>query len=85
MGLGERLDQREQWEKAAEYYQKALEVDELAEEFYQHLMTCYKSLGQEAKAVTIYRRCKDSLSMALGVEPSLKTQAIYKSLMLPNR
>ena len=49
IGLGERLEQREQWEKAAEYYQKALEIDPLAEEFYQHLMVCYKTLARRRR------------------------------------
>jgi two-component SAPR family response regulator len=79
--LGEYMQKREQWEKAIEYYQRALEIDDLAEEFYQQLMICYRHLGQDGKAVETYRRCKKTLSAALGLEPSPKTQAIYKTLI----
>lgn len=79
--IGEYLENRDRWEKAVEYYQKGLDIDDLAEEFYQHLMICYKHLGQHAKAIETYRRCKKTLSAALGIDPSPKTQAIYKSVM----
>lgn len=38
--------QFDQWEKTLNCYQKGLEVDDLAEEFYQGLMTCYQKLGR---------------------------------------
>ena len=79
--LGDHLQQTGQWEKAVENYQKALEVDELAEEFYQRLMICYRHLGQNAKAIEVYKRCKKMLSAVLGIEPSPKTEAIYKTLV----
>jgi DNA-binding SARP family transcriptional activator len=77
---GDYLEQAGRWERAAEHYLKGLEVDELAEEFYQHLMICYKELGQHAKAIETYRRCKKTLSAAFGIEPSPKTEAIYNNL-----
>ena len=69
------------WEKALECYQKGLEVDNLAEEFYQGLMTCHQHLGQRAEALSVYNRCKRALSLAFGVEPSSRTDAIYRSLI----
>lgn len=62
-------------------YQKGLEVDDLAEEFYQRLMTCLQRLGRRPEALTVYNRCRNTLSTALGVEPSIRTAAIYKSLL----
>jgi two-component SAPR family response regulator len=79
--LGLYWQQAEQWEKAIECYQRGLEVDDLAEEFYQGLMDCYQHLGQKAKALSVYSRCKRTLSSTLGIEPSPKTEAIYKSLL----
>ena len=70
-----------QWEKALDCYQKGLEVDHLAEEFYQGLMTCHQHLGQRAEALSVYNRCKRALSQAFGVEPSPKTDGIYRSLL----
>lgn len=75
---GDYWQKNQQWEKAVEYYQKALEVDDLAEEFYQHLMICHQHLGQNAEAIQAYRRCRDTLSAVLGIEPSPLTQKIYK-------
>jgi len=78
--LGDHLEEAGQWEKAIEYYERTLDVDELAEELYQHLMTCYFKLNQWTEAVMVYHRCKKALSSSLGTEPSPKTQAIYKTL-----
>lgn len=78
---GEYMKKAEQWEKAVEHYQRALEVDNLAEEFYRDLMLCYKSLGREAEALKLYSRCCRTLSSVLGIEPSSETKAIYKSLI----
>jgi LuxR family maltose regulon positive regulatory protein len=79
--LGNHLQKIGQWESAIQNYQKALEVDQLAEEFYQHLMICYRHLGQNAKAIEAYKRCKKMLSSVLGIEPSPKTEAIYRTLV----
>ncbi len=79
--LGHYLQKIEQWEKAVESYQRALEVDNLAEEFYQHLMICYRHLGQHAKAIEVYKRCRKMLASVLGIEPSPKTEAIHKTLV----
>jgi DNA-binding SARP family transcriptional activator len=70
-----------QWNKAIEYFAKGLEVDDLAEEFYQHLMVCLLQLGRKSEALSIYRRCKKNLEATLKIEPSLKTKSIYKSLI----
>ena len=75
----------EQWGEAVEYYQKALEVDELAEEFYQHLMICHQQLGQHAEAFKVYRRCRDTLSAVLGIDPSPRTETIHKNLTANRR
>ncbi len=73
------LEKSGQWHKAAETFERGLETDELAEEFYQHLMTCYQTLGQQAEATRIYSRCRTVLASILGIAPSAKTEAIYSS------
>ncbi|MCX5914108.1 MAG: BTAD domain-containing putative transcriptional regulator [Deltaproteobacteria bacterium] len=70
-----------QWEKAAEYYQKGLEINDLIEEFYQNLMDCYLHLGKKAEALAVFQRCTRTLSAALGIEPSAKTRAMYNFLL----
>jgi len=69
-----------QWDKAAVYCGKGLEIDDLAEEFYQRLMTCYMRLGKNADALSVYHRCCRILNATMGIEPSPKTMDIYKSL-----
>ena len=79
--LAQFLEISGQWEKAVGYYQKGLEVDNIAEELYQSLMICYQRLGQTTKALSVYHRCKKNLSAVLGIGPSAKTEIIYKSLI----
>jgi DNA-binding SARP family transcriptional activator len=79
--LGRYWKNSEHFENAIECYQRGLEVDDLAEEFYQGLMICYHHFGQRAKALSIYNRCKKILSATLGINPSPKTEAIRRSLL----
>jgi DNA-binding SARP family transcriptional activator len=78
---GSRLEGNGQWEKALAFYQKGLEVEDLAEGFYRRQMICHQKLGQVAEGLAVYRRCKKTLASVLGVEPSSKTEAVYKSLL----
>jgi LuxR family maltose regulon positive regulatory protein len=77
---GEHLENVGQWKDAVNCYQRGLEVDELAEAVYQRLMCCYQELGLRGEAIAAYRRCRKVLSSVLGVDPSPKTEAIYRSL-----
>lgn len=79
--LGHYWQENEQWEKAAECYQKGLEVDDIIEQFYQNLMIVFHRLDRRTEALSVYRRCKRTLSSALGIEPSAETEAIRKSLL----
>jgi two-component SAPR family response regulator len=78
--VGDYLEEAGQLEKAVECYERGLELDDLAEEFYQHLMTSYFRLGQWTQGVGVYNRCKKMLSASMGIEPSPKTQALYTNL-----
>jgi len=78
--LGRCHEDREQWEEAASCYGKGLDADELAEELYQRLMVCHIRRGRESEALSVYRRCRKTLSSVLGVDPSLATRAIAESL-----
>jgi LuxR family maltose regulon positive regulatory protein len=76
--LGARLRQAGQWEKARECYQRGIDVDNLAEEFYQSLMSCYLANDRKAEALVVYDRLKKTFS-SLGVEPSPKTRDLLGS------
>jgi two-component SAPR family response regulator len=74
----------DQWEKALDCYLKGLEVDDLAEEFYRGLMNCYHRLGRIADARGVYQRYQKTFSK-LGLEPSTKIEAVYKTILSESR
>jgi len=78
---GNQLEQTGQWLSAVEHYRKAIEKEDLEEEFYQRLMVCYQHLGQKAEAIKVYNRCCAMLLNILGTNPSSKTKDIYNSLI----
>jgi DNA-binding SARP family transcriptional activator len=57
--LGKHCQQTGQLEQALECFRSGLDVDNLAEPFYQRLMTCYGRLGRKAEAVAVYNRCQE--------------------------
>ena len=80
--LGLYWEQFGELDKAVDCYQKGLEVDDLAEEFYQYLMKCYQQMGKRAEALAVYKRCYQILSSVLGIEPSPETEAIKRALKI---
>jgi DNA-binding SARP family transcriptional activator len=79
--LGERYERQGEWAKASELYQRALDIDPLAEEIYRRLMICQKETGERTDALTTYQRCRQQLDAALGARPSAETERLYKSLL----
>ncbi|OPY02050.1 MAG: HTH-type transcriptional regulator MalT [Syntrophorhabdus sp. PtaB.Bin184] len=78
---GRSLEEAGQWEKALEHYRKGVEIDQLAEVFYQRLMVCHHHLGNNAEAAKTYRRCREVLGENLGVRPSGQTEMLYASML----
>ncbi|MBM2828106.1 MAG: malT [Actinobacteria bacterium] len=78
--LGRCYEEAGRWEEAVACYGKGLDADDLAEELYRRLMVCHLKQGQEAKALSVFRRCRNTLSSVLGVDPSAETRAIVASL-----
>jgi LuxR family transcriptional regulator, maltose regulon positive regulatory protein len=68
------------WDQAARVYERGLELDNLVEELYRRLMICHRQRGQLADAMNVYRRCRENLSIILGVAPAADTVAIYNSI-----
>jgi DNA-binding SARP family transcriptional activator len=78
--LGRRLQARGEWREAAALYAHGLEADNLAEPLYRELMVCHRELGETAEALRAFRRCRELLSMVLGVAPSAETEAVRRTL-----
>ena len=68
------------WHKAAECYQKGLEIDDLVEEFYQRLLVCYQHLGKRGEALALYNRCRTVLAMQC-VKPTAITEAAFDAVI----
>lgn len=79
--IGCYFEQTGQVEKAVRCFIKGLVVDDLCEAFYQRLMVCYQRLGRRAEALSLYNRLKKTLSTTFDIEPSPKTEAIYKAIL----
>ena len=79
--LGRIYEETGEFNKAIETLKKGIEVDHLAEEFYQRLMTCYHRLGRRAEALAIYNNLTKIFSTTIGLSPSSQTEAIYKTLL----
>lgn len=81
IGFGAELEASNQREKAAEYYQNALDLDEITdEEIYRRLMIFHLQSGRPNMAIEVYRRCRKTLAVALCAKPSPKTDAIYQDI-----
>ncbi|ODS33379.1 MAG: ATP dependent transcriptional activator [Candidatus Scalindua rubra] len=79
--LGSYREENRQFEKAIDYYNKGIEVYDLAEELYQRLIICYYRIGCNADVVGVYKRLEKVLSAASGITPSQKTKQIFKRLL----
>jgi DNA-binding SARP family transcriptional activator len=80
LALGRALESDARWEDAIELYRRALELDNLAEDLYRSLMVCYRELGRPSEGLQAYRRCKELLSVVLGLQPSPETENVRQSL-----
>jgi len=80
MVVAQTYEQMDNCDEAIIIYQKALELDPLAEEFHQRLISCLASLGRYAEAITAFKRCEQVLASLLRVQPAQETLAIYKEL-----
>jgi DNA-binding SARP family transcriptional activator len=78
--LGSHLEGQYAWENAATFYERCLEIDDLTEEIYRRLITCYKQTGKNTEALATYQRCRKTLSAVLGISPSPETENLLSSI-----
>ena len=81
LARGQALEAQHDFAAARVLYERALELDNLAEAVYRRLMVCQRELGDPAGALTTYRRCRELLSIVLGRKPAAETEAIRASLV----
>jgi ATP/maltotriose-dependent transcriptional regulator MalT/DNA-binding SARP family transcriptional activator len=80
LAAGQQHEARRDFATARALYQRALELDNLAEAIYRRLMICQREEGDAAGALTTYRRCRELLSIVLGRKPAAETEAIRATL-----
>lgn len=68
------------YQEIISWYRHGIEIDPLAEEFYQGLMLCYYRAGEIGQAMRVYEDLKKVLVAAFAIEPSRKSQEIYRKL-----
>ena len=78
--LGKAWEAAGQLDLAVQLYRRGLEANGLSEELYRRLMVCYQRQGQKAAAIETYRRCRQMLSIVLGVKPSAETESTYRAV-----
>jgi LuxR family transcriptional regulator, maltose regulon positive regulatory protein len=67
-------------EGAIDLYRRTIELEPLAEGIYRRLMECYARTGRRAEALEVYRRCRQMLSIVLGIKPAPETEALHAAV-----
>lgn len=80
--LGVQLEAMQEWGCALSLYQRALAAEPLSEANYRGWMRCAHAQDGAAAAFGAYRRCRDTLSIVLGVAPSHDTEKLAVALGL---
>jgi DNA-binding SARP family transcriptional activator len=78
--VGRFMEKHGYWEQAMHCYRKGIDVDDLVEVFYQRLMYCCQQTECISEGMAVYRRCRQVLSITLGLQPELETESLYQSL-----
>lgn len=79
--LLERLCEEQRWATVLEWSERWIALGQTPEPAYRALMAAYAALGDRAKAVATFERCRVVLDQDLGVEPSPETQSLYERLL----
>jgi LuxR family transcriptional regulator, maltose regulon positive regulatory protein len=76
------LEIAQRYSEVIELLEQAVGREPLAEELYGRLMQAYVLEGRRAEALHTYRRCKQCLSLILGMPPSPRIERIKVELAL---
>jgi LuxR family transcriptional regulator, maltose regulon positive regulatory protein len=68
------------WDDAIAAYEQGIAAEPLAEELYRGMMGCLLNVGRHNEALRAYRRCKEMLSVVLGLKPSAATESLVREI-----
>ncbi|QNA89019.1 hypothetical protein G4G28_11990 [Massilia sp. Dwa41.01b] len=77
--LGQQLEGAREWELAQDLYARAGGGAPLAEANYRGAMRCAHACDGAAAAFGVYRRCRETLSIVLGLAPAAETEQLAVS------
>jgi DNA-binding SARP family transcriptional activator len=80
VGIGRCHETRKEFEEAAGWYKRAVEVNELREDIHRRIMRCYDRAGRCAEALAQYRYFQEVLRRELAIEPSDETTRLYEEI-----
>jgi len=78
--IGSLHEETGQLERAIQMYQRALLIEPAFESAHRSLMRAFVAAGRQDDAIRQYAVCAESLWTALGVSPSVETEALRKSM-----
>jgi LuxR family transcriptional regulator, maltose regulon positive regulatory protein len=78
--VGAFLEACDQPSHAVQIYQRVIEHQPLAEDIYRRLIQCLVAVGRPAEAYEAYRRCRQQLSVVLGIRPAPETETLVAGL-----
>jgi len=81
LDAGRYWESLELWDRAIACYQRGLEVDDLIEDFYRRLMVCHLETHNIGEGLSVYERCRNVLSVVLGLQPEPETEVLHHALM----
>ena len=72
----QQMRSRSEYERAASFARRVLNVEPANERAHQHLMFCHIALGDRSAAIRQYEACRQALQQDLAVEPMPETTAL---------
>lgn len=78
--VGRYMEKHGYWVQAMHCYRKGIDVDDLVEVFYQRLIVCCLATHRLSEGLSVYRHCRQVLSITLGLQPELETESLYRTL-----
>ena len=77
---GGHLQREGAYDQAIAWYEHGIEIEPLAEPFYQSLMRIYHALQRPAEGLGVYQRCRNILAAQLQVAPSAETETLAQAM-----